>query len=339
MSHKITFLVQALPRFQHTIMVNPFDSFDEDSFASSDPHTKTNTVEQQKMTTTTPLFDSFNSEDVLAADDFHDLNEPEKILWSCVSRNGIILAEAGEDCYGGLVVDTAQALLRRKATPGYEFHSIGRRKWLPTNNNPKKQEKKNSKQQQQHVPTLRGCKFHIFEHDEDEVEKVRIWVFAAVYDSSLVEQLQVQSFLEKIVALTEMFRNNNNDNNNDDASSENWKTGGTLSCQPTFAPILLQRMREVTYLGKMAMLQEHLDNSKQIMGDNIDVLLEREDKLRNQLNEKSSALHEMASVFRRKSRNLRRRQMMQNAKHGLVLGTAVTAGVAIVVVPPLVAIL
>jgi len=30
---------------------------------------------------------------------------------------------------------------------------------------------------------------------------------------------------------------------------------------------------------------------------------------------------------------------MQNAKYGLILGTAVTAGVAIIVIPPLVAIL
>jgi tetrahydromethanopterin S-methyltransferase subunit B len=31
--------------------------------------------------------------------------------------------------------------------------------------------------------------------------------------------------------------------------------------------------------------------------------------------------------------------MMQNAKHGLILGTVITAGVAIIVVPPLVALL
>ena len=247
---------------------------------------------------------------------------PEKIVWSCVARNDVILAEAGQDNHNGLVTETARGLLARKPTPGYEFHQISR-KW-PFRNN-----KKHDAVGEQHTPRLRGCKFHLYEHDEDDVQNVRIWVFAAIYDTTLAEQIQVQSFLEKIVALTEIFREDD----------DSWRKGDTLACQATFAPILLQRMQEVTYLGKMAMLQERLDNSKQLMSQNVDLLLDREDQLRNQLAVKSSALLEASIVFKKRTRKVRRMKMMQNAKHGLILGTVVTAGVAVVVVPPLIAIL
>ena len=98
-------------------------------------------------------------------------------------------------------------------------------------------------------------------------------------------------------------------------------------------------MQEVTYLGKMAMLRQRLEESKQIMNENVDLLLDREDQIRKQLAVKSSALQEAAAAFKKRTRKVRRMQMMQNAKHGLVLGTAVTAGVAVIVVPPLIAIL
>jgi hypothetical protein len=248
--------------------------------------------------------------------------QPPKILWSCVARNDVILAETGEECYGGLVSETARGLLARKATPGYEFHQ--QRKW------PKASFRSRSTTTTGiHQPRLRGCKFHLFEHDEENVQDLTVWIFAAVYDASCVDQAQVQSFLEKIVALTEIFR--------DDAPD--WRTGDSLACQATFAPILQQRMQEVTYLGKMAMLEERLESSRKMMSENVDLLLDRDELLRNQLSEKSSTLQDMASVFKERTRKVRRMKMMQNAKHGLILGTAVTAGVAIIVIPPLIALL
>jgi hypothetical protein len=74
----------------------------------------------------------------------------------------------------------------------------------------------------------------------------RIWVFAAVYDPSLIDKVPVQSFLEKMIGISELFRE----------TDDLWKEGGTLAWQNTFAPILSQRMQEVTSLGKMAMLHE-----------------------------------------------------------------------------------
>lgn len=237
--------------------------------------------------------------------------EQEKILWSSVSRNQVILAEAGDDPFGGAVSATARELLAKKSTAGYEYHTQKRSR-LPT------QEAKNA-------PRLKGIKFHIHDHSDGVP---RVWVFAAVYNPKLVDKIQVQSFLEKIVGISQLYREDDPD----------WKFGSTLAAQNSFAAILQQRMREVTYLGKVSMLHEKLDESKKIMEDNITRILEQEDKL-DELRDETTQMQEMASVFKKRARKVRRMKMMQNAKHGLVLGTAVTAGVAIVVVPPLVALL
>jgi len=221
-----------------------------------------------------------------------------------VARNDVILAEAGDDVFDGSVAQTARELMKKKPTPGYEFHTQGRKRGISHR--------------------LKSVKFHVYDHCE---EQVLIWVFAAVYDPSIIKLKDVQSFLEKIVAITEVFR-----------ESEEWKYGDTLACQASFAPILLQRMQEVTYYGRMALLEERLDATKALMQQNIEEILEREAKL-EALNEDATRMQEMAAVFKKQSNKLRRLKMMQNAKHGLIMGTAITAGVAVVVVPPLIAIL
>jgi len=122
-------------------------------------------------------------------------------------------------------------------------------------------------------------------------------------------------------------------------TDDHWKRGGTLAAQATFAPILLQRMQEVTYLGKMALLEERLDATKATMQDNIELILEREERLRALNDDKATRLQEMAAGFRKNTRRVRRLKMMQDAKHGLLVGAAITGVVAVIVVPPLVAIL
>lgn len=228
---------------------------------------------------------------------------PEKILWSCVARNDTILAEAGDENFDGSVAATARGLLGRKPTPGFEFHSENSKKYSYR---------------------LKGVKFHLY---DQHMGKQIIWVYAAVYDPSAVEKQEVQSFIEKIVGITEHQR-----------ESPEWIFGDTLTAQESFAPILLQRMQEVTYYGKMAMLEEKLNYSKVIMEQNIAKILENEEKL-DDLREDTTKLQDMASVFKKRAKRVRRMKMMQNAKYGIMMGTAVTAGVAIVVIPPLVAIL
>lgn len=203
-------------------------------------------------------------------------------------------------------------LLEKKPTPGWEFITHHRRIRSPVDHPPH--------------PKLKGMKFHVYENNMDGLQ---IWSVSAVYDpSSTVEAVQVQSFIQKIVTITEMFRDND----------PSWKYGSALAAQKTFAPILMQRMEEVSYLGKMAMVNDQVESLKQIMARNIELILERGERL-EQLQEESTHLQHMASIFKKRSTQVKRQMLWQNAKHGLVLGSAITAGVAVVVVPPLVAVL
>lgn len=236
------------------------------------------------------------------------MNNKPRILWSCIARNEIVLVETGSN--DPAVRETAQGLLSRKATPGYEFHRRGR--------------------------NLRGCKFHIYEHttneeeeeeDEEEESQLLVWVFAAVYDASTTTQAQAQAFLQKIVVLTELPRQ----------KDPEWRSGH--ACQTTFAPILQQRMEEITYLAKIAALEQQLETTRAIMERNIELILDREEELLHKLQKKSAEANEMAQIFRKRARRVRRMQLMQQAKHGILVGTVITAGLAIAVIPPLVAVL
>jgi hypothetical protein len=227
----------------------------------------------------------------------------EGIHWSCVSRNETILVEAGEDNLDGQVTKIAQEVMRKKPTPGWEFHRPLR-------------------------SPLHGVKFHVYEKD-DSCNLLTIWTFCCVYDKSSIQLDQAQSFLEKIVALTQIQRE----------EEYRWRHDDTpLAAQESFAPILLQRMEEVSYMGRMAMVNEKVDGVKMQMANNIDLILERGEKLED-LNEEATRLEDLARAFKKSAKKLKRIQMWQNAKHGLVVGTVVTAGVTVLVVPPLVALL
>jgi hypothetical protein len=230
------------------------------------------------------------------------------ILWSFVARDDVILAEASieDENYDKFVAETAQQLVRKKPTPGWEFTTL-----LPRRGCPMK---------------LKGMKFHIYDHTSEG--DFHIWVAGCIYDARTVDKQQVQSFIEKVVGISEMFREHDVD----------WKYGGGLAAQDQFSPILLQRMQEVAYLGKYAMVNGELNDLKEIMARNIETILERGDRIEN-LQEKSTKLNEMAAVFKKKSKDVKRKMLWQNAKHGLMLGSAITAGVAVIVVPPLIAIL
>jgi hypothetical protein len=237
----------------------------------------------------------------------------QSLLWSCIARNDIILTEAGEDRYQGAVTRAAVQLLAKKSTPGWEYSTCS------AGTNHKK---------------LKGVKFHIYDHTEDvysmdPMVQRTIWVYACVYDPTLVELHEVQSFLEKMVVISEHYR--------DDLESD-WKYGAKGVAQDSFGPILQQRMQEITYLGKMAMLQTQMDHATSIMARNIELLLARGDQL-EVLHQQSTTLKEMVAVFKTKSKKVQRQMLWHNAKHGLVLGTAITVGVGIVVVPPMLALL
>ena len=210
-----------------------------------------------------------------------------------ICRNDVILVEAGEDNYDGAVVELGQKLLSKKATPGWEFQRNKKKK-------------------------LRGIKLHVFDHvtvgqreDHDtseEKEKKLVWSFAAISESSL-EKEQVKSFLEKLVFITEPMRHDEGE----------WRYGDLLCGQQSFAPILLQRMEQVEYQGRLAMVNQRIESTKEIMSKNIELILEREEYLQN-IEERSESLNILSKQFKKRSKQMKRYKMWQNAKHGVVMG-------------------
>jgi hypothetical protein len=254
----------------------------------------------------------------------------ESLLWSGIVRNDVILVSEGDETNGSVEL-TAQELLNKPATPGFEFHTQQSSATDGGSNFPTLASlvsRDRTVAETSKTERLRGVKFHVYEHDEGTEGGMISWIFAVVYRNNTVTRRQVQSWLEKIVVITESFRD----------LDHVWRYGGNLAAQLQFAPILRQRMEEVTYYGKIALLEEQLETTKLMMERNIEVLLEREEKL-EKLRDDATNLQEAAQVFKKRAKKVRRMKMMQDAKYGLMVGALVTGVVAIVVVPPLVAIL
>lgn len=197
-----------------------------------------------------------------------------------ICRNDVILAEVGEDHHEGAVIELSQKLLRRRPTPGWEFQ----------------------RDKKQH---LRAVKLHVYENaGKKNASGVRanklIWIFAAVSDSS-IEIDRVKSFLEKMVFLTEPMR-----------EEDDWRNGDLLCAQSTFAPTLLQRMEQVGYQGRLAMVNQNIDSTKEIMSKNIEMILERDEHLRD-IEGRSSSLNAMSSQFKKRAKQVKRYKMWQNA--------------------------
>lgn len=236
------------------------------------------------------------------------------ILWSCVSRRkersnqDVIVAEAYENPLDidPLVTETQQKLLSKKATPGWEFYTLSH----------------------MGVPKLKSMKFHIYHHvsadeDDDEAETdFTIWIVACVYNPAVIQSNVAKFFIDKIIQISKPFRE----------YDENWMNGLQYAAQQDFSPILHQQMQQVLSTGKIATLKEDLDSLKQIMARNIDVLMMREERI-DKLKRDGEKMNEMAAVFKTKTKKLKKKMLWQNAKYGVVVGTAVTVGVAAVTVP------
>lgn len=233
------------------------------------------------------------------------------ISWSCVSRDGIILAEAGSDDGNGSVIRTAQKISRMKPTAGWE------------------------KSRSFRDAPYRGLKFHLHEAVDDADDfcsqdsggRIMIWTFCCVYDSKRISEGCVKAFLTKIVYVTEALR-----------GMPWWREGTVLSAQPSFAPTLQQQMDGAERNAGLSILNQHVEETKAIMADNIENILERGERIED-LEVKSKELNEMSRVFKKKAKQLKRFRMWQNAKHGFMVGTAVTGAIGVLVVPPLIALL
>mmetsp|Transcript_14252 Transcript_14252/g.30938 ORF Transcript_14252/g.30938 Transcript_14252/m.30938 type:complete len:238 (-) Transcript_14252:220-933(-) len=235
------------------------------------------------------------------------------IAWSCVARDGIILAEAGADDGKGKVIWTAQKISSMKPTCGWEKTT------LSLKNAP-----------------YRGIKFHLHDAtDADDVHtnthpnsgKMIIWTFCCVYNSKKISVDCVKAFLTKIVYVTEPLR-----------GMPWWREGTVLSAQPSFAPTLEQQMESANQAGKLSIMNQHVEETKSIMASNIEQILERGERMED-LQAESKELNQMSRVFKKKAKQLKRFKMWQNAKHGVMVGTAVTGAVGVVIIPPLIALL
>lgn len=207
------------------------------------------------------------------------------ILWTAVSRNEIVIAEAGEDERGGSVIDLAKKILSKKRTAGWEFE-----------NNRKS--------------GLKGIKFHLHEEGDHYTmttsDNLICWSYSAVYDPSFVSEEYVKKLLEKMIYLTEPLR-----------ETAEWQTGDVLCAQESFAPILLQKIQEVQSIGRIDELNKKIDTTKDLMKQNIDMMLEREETL-NGIHRQSEELNGMAKMFKKRAKQIKRFKMIQNAKHGMV---------------------
>lgn len=252
------------------------------------------------------------------------------VLWAGITRNETILVEHGEDSFDGGVSITAKELLNREPTPGWEFHTQSRRsQWkAPSGDLSMRTLKWPSTKSKSHwkPPRLKGAKFHVYEKDCNG--EYIVWVFACVYDPNNIAKEVVQTFLTKLVSDTEPHREKDFE----------WLYGPSLACQESFGPTLQFYMMQVSNLVKCSAIEKHIETAKTQMHKNIELLLERDAKIED-LHDEATKLQEMAAVFQKKAKDARRLKMWQDAKHGMAMGMAITAGVALVTVPPLVALL
>jgi len=178
----------------------------------------------------------------------------------------------------------------------------------------------------------RGIKFHLHEpvgemDDNRPSDDIITWAFCCVYNTNECSEETAKAFLTKLVFVSEPLR-----------GMPWWREGGSLSAQPSFAPTLQQQMENVEQIDKLAMMQQHVDETKAIMQSNIENILQRGENIED-LQEEARNLNAAAKVFKKNAKKVRRLKMLQNAKHGVILGTAITGVVGVCVIPPLIALL
>jgi hypothetical protein len=218
------------------------------------------------------------------------------IAWSCVARDGIVLAEAGSDNGKGSVIRTAKRIMSMEPTCGWEMCAS------------------------LHNAPYRGIKFHVYEACGDN-DKMLIWSFCCVYNSKSTKKICAKAFLSKLVYTTETLR-----------CKPSWREGVVLSAQPEFAPTLRGLMDSAERDYKVYLLNKRVEETKKVMQRNIEAVLEKGVKV-DDLQTEAEELNQMSRVFKKKSRQFKRLKMMQNAKYGVKLGTAVTATAGILIVP------
>ena len=151
----------------------------------------------------------------------------------------MVLAECGEP-HQAAVHELAQQILKKEPTAGWEFAR---------------------------APGLCAVKFHV--HDASAVKngsvdaRYLVWTISCVFDA-IFDGTLAKGFIEKITLLTEPLRR-----------TLEWRTGGTLFAQASFAPVLQQRLEQANSMGKTAMVSQQVDEVNSVMTENIELILRR----------------------------------------------------------------
>ena len=130
------------------------------------------------------------------------------ILWTAVTRGSTVIAEAGEDTRGGLVLNLAKRILEKRPGPGWEF---------------------------ERMDSLRAIKFHIHDRIDESGSTSVMYVYAicCVYDWQCPE-MHAKGYVGKIALLSAPLR-----------ATLEWQSGSSLAAQQSFAPNLIQQMQQV----------------------------------------------------------------------------------------------
>ena len=83
-----------------------------------------------------------------------------------------------------------------------------------------------------------------------------------------------------------------------------WREGAVLSVQPSFVPTLKQQRDSVEHLGRLAILNQHVNETKEIMASNIHNILEGGDKLKEN-EDPARTLDQMSQVFKKNAKKVK----------------------------------
>jgi hypothetical protein len=200
-------------------------------------------------------------------------------VWACIARDGIVLVEScprREELPWDGAREATRSLLARDPTLGWDVSSSSMSPALGGGNqqnvlvgrgNGNKKDDDGGEHERDEEPfeehrTFRGLRFPVYEVNEERADRVRVWTFSCAYNPGAVTKRRAQAFLEKVVAITEYFR-----------ETPEWKHGEQdHSCQDGFGQILQQRMEEMADPKLSAVIDETLDLSAQIVKLNRAVL-------------------------------------------------------------------
>ena len=125
---------------------------------------------------------------------------------------------------------------------------------------------------------FKAVKLHVYE------TRQLVWSAACVHDH---DPNAAKAFLEKLVLMTEPLRD-----------TPSWRSGGPFAAQDEFGMMLQQRREQANSMGKLAMVENRVQEVKGIMSDNIRIMLENQEKA-EAMEAKSESLMQQSKMFQK----------------------------------------